>query len=183
MIKRIDHIGIAVKSIEETLAFYEEALGLKVATTEAEADQRVVVAFLPAGESEVELVEPIDDDGPVARFINKRGEGIHHICFEVTDIEKALARLEEKGVQLIDRQPYIGTGGKKIAFIHPRATHGVLVELYERALDEKRPPLIDLRLLRQRLLVEGRAAQAGVRGFLDALQRQRKPAQEPINET
>jgi len=173
VIKRIDHIGIAVKSIEETLRFYEEALGLKVTTTEAEPDQRVVVAFLPAGESEVELVEPIDENGPVARFIQKRGEGIHHLCFEVTDIEATLARLEEKGVQLIDREPYIGTGGKKIAFIHPRATHGVLIELYEKVPGERRPPKIDLRLLRERLLVEGRAAQAGVRGFLDALQRQR----------
>jgi methylmalonyl-CoA epimerase len=174
VIKHIDHIGVAVRSIEETLRFYEEALGLKVTTTEAEPDQRVVVAFLPAGESEVELVEPIDENGPVARFIQKRGEGIHHICFEVTDLEATLARLEERGVQLIDREPYIGTGGKKIAFIHPRATHGVLVELYEKVPDEKRPPKIDLGLLRERLLVEGRAAQAGVRGFLDALQKQRR---------
>lgn len=175
MIKRINHIGIAVRSIEETLKFYEEALGLKVTTTEAEPDQRVVVAFLPAGESEVELVEPIDEDGPVARFMRKRGEGIHHICFEVADIEAMLARLEEEGIQLVDREPHIGTGGKKIAFVHPRATHGVLIELYEKAPDEKLPPKIDLGLLRERLLVEGRAAQAGVRGFLDALQRQRRP--------
>lgn len=174
MIKRIDHIGIAVRSIEETLTFYEEALGLQVTTTEAEPGQRVVVAFLPAGEGEVELMEPIDEEGPVARFMTKRGEGIHHICFEVADLEATLARLEERDVQLIDREPYIGTGGKKIAFIHPRATHGVLIELYEKVPDEKRPPKIDLRLLRERLLVESRAAQAGVRGFLDALQKQRR---------
>jgi methylmalonyl-CoA epimerase len=144
MIKRIDHIAIAVRSIEETLAFYEQSLGLKVSHIDTEPGQQVVVAFLPVGESKVELVEPIGPEGAVARFMQKRGEGIHHICFEVTDLEAMLRQLEAQGVELIDRQPYISTGGKKIAFIHPRSAHGVLIELYEKTLEEKRPPLIDL---------------------------------------
>jgi methylmalonyl-CoA epimerase len=192
MIKKIDHIGIAVKSIEETLAFYK-TLGLSLAHTEAESEQRVVVAFLPAGKSEVELLEPIDEEGPVARFLVKRGEGMHHICFEVQDIEAILARLEEKGVELIDREPRIGTGGKKIAFIHPKDTHGVLIELYQKLPDEKVPPLVDLDALRERLRLQSEAtrerlrlqseaarerlrlqseaARAGIEGFLSALQK------------
>lgn len=169
MIKRVDHIGIAVRSIEETVNFYREALGLEMTHTEAEPDQKVVIAFLPAGESEVELLEPVESNGPVARFLEKRGEGIHHICFEVDDIEEVLDVLDRRGINLIDREPRIGTGGKKIAFIHPKAAHGVLIELYEKRPDEQRPPRIDLRTLRQRLLVESQAATAGVRGFLDAL--------------
>ncbi len=181
MIKKIDHIGIAVKSIEETLAFYK-TLGLRLAHTEAESEQRVVVAFLPAGESEVELIEPIDEEGPAARFLEKRGEGMHHICFEVQEIEAILARLEERGVELIDREPRIGTGGKKIAFVHPKDAHGVLIELYQKLPDEKIPPLVDLDALRERLRLQSEAARerlrlqseaarAGIEGFLSALQK------------
>lgn len=173
MIKRIDHIAIAVHSIEETLEFYSSALGLEVSHTDVEEGQRVVVAFLPAGASEVELVEPVGNDSPIFRFLEKRGEGLHHICFEVADIEATLARLKARGVELIDEVPHIGTGGKKIAFVHPRGAHGVLIELYEKSLVEVRPPLIDLRLLRQRLLMRGRAAKAGARAFLTALQKNR----------
>jgi methylmalonyl-CoA epimerase len=170
MIKKIDHIGVAVKSIEEALIFYQD-LGLKVAHTEAEWEQRVVVAFMPAGESEVELIEPIDKDGPMARFLQKRGEGMHHICFEVIDIQRFLAHLQERGVELIDEEPRIGTGGKRIAFIHPREAHGVLVELYEKAPDEKIPPLVDLEALRERLRLQSEAARAGLEGFISALQK------------
>lgn len=173
MIKRIDHIGIAVKSIHKTLDFYRETLGLELAHTEAEPEQRVLVAFLPAGEAEVELLEPIDEEGPVARFLAQRGEGIHHICFEVENIEKVLELLAGQGVELIDREPKIGTGGKRIAFVHPHSTSGVLVELYEKRPDEKEPPLVDLEALRERLLVETLAARAGLEGFLDALQKRR----------
>ncbi len=169
MIKKVDHIGIAVRSIEEALKFYEDALGLKLTHTEAETEQQVVVAFLPAGESEVELVEPVESDSGIARYMEKRGEGIHHICFEVDDIDAMLDSLAAKGVELIDRHPKLGTGGKKIAFIHPRSTHGVLVELYEHVPGEKHPPSAPLHSLRYRLLIQSRAAAAGVRGFLGAL--------------
>jgi methylmalonyl-CoA epimerase len=163
------------------LAFYK-TLGLRLAHTEAESEQRVVVAFLPAGESEVELIEPVEEDGPVARFLEKRGEGLHHICFEVQDIEAILVRLEERGVELVDREPRIGTGGKKIAFVHPKDAHGVLIELYEKLPDEKIPPLVDLDALRERLRLESEAARerlrlqseaarAGIEGFLSAWQK------------
>jgi methylmalonyl-CoA epimerase len=172
-IKKIDHIGIAVRNIEETLAFYER-FGLRPAHSEAEPEQRVVVAFLPAGESEVELIEPIDEDGPVARFLAKRGEGMHHICFEVEDIESVLRALEQEGIGLIDAQPRLGTGGKRIAFVHPRSAHGVLIELYERAPGERKPPLVDLDALRERLLLETEAARAGLQNLLSSLQRRIK---------
>lgn len=170
MIRKIDHIGIAVESIEEALTFYQR-LGLEVTRTEAEWGQRVVVAFMPAGESEIELIEPIEQDGAVARFLHKRGEGMHHICFEVIDIHKLLARLKERGVELIDDQPRIGTGGKKIAFIHPKEAHGVLIELYEKVPDEKVPPLMDLDRLRERLRLQSEAARAGLEGIISALQK------------
>lgn len=169
MIKKLDHVGIAVRSIEDALRFYEGALGLKLTHTEAEVEQQVVVAFLPAGESEVELVEPVESGSGIARYMEKRGEGIHHICFEVEDIEAMLDSLAESGVELIDRRAKLGTGGKKIAFIHPRSTHGVLVELYEHVPGEKHPPSAPLPSLRQRLLIQSRAAAAGVRVFLGAL--------------
>ncbi len=177
MIKKIDHIGIAVDSIEEALTLYQ-SLGLTVAHTEAELEQRVVVAFMPAGESEVELLEPIDEEGPVARFLEKRGEGMHHICFEVIDIHKLLARLKEKGVELIDREPRIGTGGKKIAFIHPREAHGVLIELYEKIPDERVPPLVDLERLRERIRWQSEAARAGLEEFISSLQKRNENRNE-----
>ncbi len=173
MIKRINHVAIAVDSIDEALKFWRDALRLQVSHTEAEPGQSVVVAFLPAGESEIELVEPVGEDSPVSRFLKKRGPGIHHICLEVADIEATLARLKAWGVELIDEKPYIGTGGKRIAFIHPRAAHGVLVELYEHRPDEQRPPLVDLWVLRERLRVQSEVARAGVEGFLKAFQRRR----------
>lgn len=173
MIKRINHVAIAVDDIDEALKFWSDALGLELSHTEAEPGQRVVVAFLPAGESEIELVEPVGEDSPVSRFLKKRGAGLHHICLEVADIQATLARLKARGVELIDQEPYIGTGGKRIAFIHPRAAHGVLVELYERRPEEQPPPLVDLWMLRERLRVEGEAVRAGVEGFLRAFQRRR----------
>lgn len=170
MIKKIDHIGIAVHDIDAALEVFAEALGLSLSHTDTEHGQKTIVAFLPAGESEVELVEPMGEDGPVARFLTKRGEGIHHICFEVDDIEAALARLRAHGVELIDQTPYIGTGGKKIAFIHPKGAHGVLIELYQRLPTEKQPPLIDLDSLRRRWDVETESAREGAKSFLRSLQ-------------
>ena len=130
-IKRIDHVAIVVPDTQEALAFWQDALGLTLSHVEEVPAQETLVAFLPTGESEVELVEPTTETSGMARYMEKRGPGMHHICFEVDDIEQALARLKEKGVQLINEEPTIGAGGKKIAFVHPKSTGGVLVELYE----------------------------------------------------
>jgi methylmalonyl-CoA/ethylmalonyl-CoA epimerase len=131
-IKHIDHIGVAVKSIEQAGKFYTDVLGLKIQGVENVADQKVNVAFIPITDSEVELVESTHPDGPVAKYIESRGEGIQHIAYRVEDIEEALAELKAKGVRLIDEQPRKGAGGAKIAFIHPKETNGILVEICER---------------------------------------------------
>lgn len=131
-IKHIDHIGIAVKSINQAGRFYEEILGLKIQGIENVAEQKVNVAFIPITDSEVELLESTHEDGPVAKYINSRGEGIQHLAFRVENLEEALEELKAKGVRLIDERPRHGAGGAKIAFIHPKETNGVLVELCER---------------------------------------------------
>ena len=131
-IKNIDHIGIAVKSIEQAGKFYTDVLGLDIEDIETVAEQKVKVAFIPITDSEVELLESVEPDGPVAKYIEKRGEGIQHIAFRVDDINQCLAELKEKGVRLIDQSPRHGAGGAKIAFIHPKETNGVLVEICER---------------------------------------------------
>jgi methylmalonyl-CoA epimerase len=131
MIKKIDHIGVVVNNIEEALKVYQQALGLTLAKIQERPDQAVTIAFMPIGESEIELVQPVTSDSGVAKFLQKRGEGIHHICLEVDDIEKALANLREKGLQLIDEMPRTGPEGERFAFVHPTSTHGVLIELYE----------------------------------------------------
>jgi methylmalonyl-CoA/ethylmalonyl-CoA epimerase len=127
---KVDHIGIVVRDIAAALKVYQDALGLPLRETKELADQEVIVAFLPIGESNIELVQPTSDDSGVARYLDKRGEGIHHICIEVEDIEAALARLEEHNVQLIDQTPRQGAHGR-VAFVHPKGAHGVLVELIE----------------------------------------------------
>ena len=131
-VKHIDHIGIAVKSIEQAGKFYTEILGLKIHDIENVADQKVNVAFLPITDSEVELLQSTHEDGPVAKFIEAKGEGIQHIAYRVENIEDALAELKAKNVRLIDEKPRKGAGGAKIAFIHPKATFGVLVEISQR---------------------------------------------------
>ena len=130
-IKKVDHIAIIVEDIDEALIFWRDALGLELHHVEAVPDQESVVAFLPVGEGDIELVKPTTENSGVARYLKKRGPGIHHICFEVVDIQATLARLRSRDVRLINETPVIGAGGKKIAFIHPESTHGVLVELYE----------------------------------------------------
>lgn len=132
MVVKIDHIGIAVKDLEKALKFYEEVLGLKCEGTEVVEDQKVKVAFLPIGDTEVELLESTEANGPIAKYIEKRGEGIQHIAYRVDDIEKAIEEMEEKGIRMIDEKPRYGAGGARIAFAHPKDTHGVLVELCER---------------------------------------------------
>ncbi len=132
---KIDHLGIAVKNMGAARELWENVLGLPFEGAETVEAQKVTTGFLPVGESEVELLESTADDGPVAKFIDKKGEGIQHVAFRVENIEEALAELKEKGVKLIDQTPRIGAGGAKIAFLHPKATAGVLVELCERGGD------------------------------------------------
>lgn len=128
----IDHIGIAVKSIDASLGFWESALGIKCAGRETVEEQKVTTAFLPIKDSEVELLEATSDESPVAKFIEKKGEGIHHIAIRVDDLAGAIAELKEKGVQMIDEKPRKGAGGAMIAFVHPKATGGILLELSQR---------------------------------------------------
>ena len=132
MVVKLDHIGIAVSNMEESLKLYTEILGMKLHGTETVEEQKVKVAFLPVGDTEVELLESTADDGPVAKFIESKGHGIQHLAFKVDDIEKALEMLKEKGIRLIDEKPRYGAGGAKIAFLHPKATNGVLIELCQR---------------------------------------------------
>ncbi|MDX6614251.1 MAG: methylmalonyl-CoA/ethylmalonyl-CoA epimerase [Blastocatellia bacterium] len=130
---KIDHIGIATQSIDEASAFWREALGLEMCSSEEVADQGVRVSMLPTGESRIELLEPTSTNSPIARFLEKRGAGIHHIAFRVDDIRVALQQLSAKGTRLIDETPRSGADGCLVAFIHPSATGGVLVELVEHA--------------------------------------------------
>jgi methylmalonyl-CoA/ethylmalonyl-CoA epimerase len=128
---RIDHIAVVVPELEAALEFWRTALGLSVEHVEEIPDQETVVAMLPVGESEVELVQPTTETSGMAKFLAKRGAGLHHICFQVDDIDAALARLQEQGIQLINEQPVTGAGGRRVAFVHPRSATGVLVELVE----------------------------------------------------
>lgn len=133
MIGKVNHIGIAVRDIESAVKLYTDVFGLLVAGTEEVPDQKVKVCFIPVGESRVELLEPTDPEGAVAKFIANKGEGIHHIAYEVEDLVKALAICREKGLRLIDETPRRGAGGAMIAFLHPKSTGGVLIELCEHA--------------------------------------------------
>ncbi len=132
MVKKVDHIGIAVSNLDEALKFYEEVLGMNLHGTEIVEEQKVKVAFLPIGDTEIELLESTEKEGPIAKFIEKKGEGIQHIAYRVDDIEKALEEMKQKGIRLIDEKPRYGAGGAKIAFLHPKSTNGVLVELCQR---------------------------------------------------
>jgi methylmalonyl-CoA/ethylmalonyl-CoA epimerase len=130
-IKRIDHIAIAVEDLNQSLGFWEQALGLHVHEVRNVPEQAVDIAFLPVGASEVELVKPVTADSGIAKWMGKRGPGIHHICFEVDDIRQTLADLSAQGMELIDREPRVSADGKLYAFVHPKSTGGVLVELYQ----------------------------------------------------
>jgi methylmalonyl-CoA/ethylmalonyl-CoA epimerase len=125
----IEHLGIAVKSIEEQLPYYEQVLGVTCYNIEEVADQKVKTAFFKIGQTKIELLEPLSEDSTIAKFIEKRGEGIHHIAFAVPDVQNALDEVASKGIQLIDKAPRNGAEGLKIAFLHPKSTHGVLTEL------------------------------------------------------
>jgi methylmalonyl-CoA/ethylmalonyl-CoA epimerase len=130
---KIDHLGVAVASIDEALAVYR-ALGLSEEKRERVSSQKVTAAFLPVGDSRIELLEPTAEDSPIAKFLSRRGEGIHHVCFAVEDLEGALEDLAGRGFRLIHRHPVPGADGKRVAFLHPEAAHGVLIELSERAV-------------------------------------------------
>lgn len=168
-IKRIDHIAIVVEDIEFALTFWRDSLGLELQHVEDVPDQKSIVAFLPTGDSEVELVKPTSEDSGIFRYLKKRGPGIHHICFEVDDIDKTLAQLKKRGIQLINKQPIIGTGGKKIAFIHPNSTHGVLIELYELSPQEPEIRIQRARGLAERVITGGVAMSYAALVFLRAL--------------
>jgi len=131
-LKNIDHIGIAVTNMQESLSFWETSLGIEPHGIQEVPEQKLRTAFLPVGDTEIELLESTSADSSVAKFIEKHGEGLHHIAIRVDDIEAALAELKAKGIQLIDETPRNGAGGTRIAFVHPKATHGVLLELCER---------------------------------------------------
>jgi len=130
---KIDHLGIAVRSISDAVAFYRDVLGLELSGTETVDDQGVRVALLPVGESRIELLEPVSGEAPVGRFLAKRGEGLHHICYEVDDLQSKLDELKQRGTRLLEGYPRRGAEGKLVAFLHPASAHGVLVELVEKA--------------------------------------------------
>ncbi|QTD41751.1 methylmalonyl-CoA epimerase [Sporosarcina sp. Te-1] len=131
--KKVDHIGIAVKSMEEALDYYIHTLGLELLGIEEVPSQQVKVAFLDAGNIKLELLEPTGEDGAVAKFISTRGEGIHHVAFGVTDIRSSMAELKEKGIRLLSDDPKPGAGGAEVAFLHPKSSFGVLYELCDKS--------------------------------------------------
>jgi len=132
MLNKIDHIGIAVKSIEKAKEFYEKSLGLAPSSAESVPSQMVTAVFFKIGGSKIELLEGTSPESPITKFIEKKGEGIHHICYEVDDLEDTLSKLQKSGIQLIDKSSRVGAHGKKIAFIHPKSTNGILTELTEK---------------------------------------------------
>jgi methylmalonyl-CoA epimerase len=135
MIRGLDHIGIAVSDLEAAVRTYEDALGLTCQHRETVEDQAVKTAFLPVGDTRLELLESLSPQGPIGRFIARRGEGIHHLCFEVDDIRTSLARCRKAGLRLVDPEPRRGAEGKWVAFLHPAGTRGVLIELSQTAED------------------------------------------------
>ena len=131
-IEKLDHVGIAVEKLDSALPVWEGVLGMVLAGTEEVVEQKVRTAFLPVGGSEIELLEPMDAESPIAKFIALKGQGVQHLAFRVSDLDAALAELKAKGVRLIDETPSRGAGGARIAFLHPKSTGGVLIELCER---------------------------------------------------
>ena len=130
-LKRLDHVAVLVPDLDEALSFWQEKLGFELDHVETISSMAVKIAFLPIGESEIELVQPTSEDSGLAKFLEKRGPGLHHICLEVEDISEKLLDLKDKGVRLIDEEPVTMDDGRKLAFLHPKSAGGVLVELYE----------------------------------------------------
>ena len=142
-LSHIEHIGIAVIDLDTAIKYYEETLGLTCYAVEEVKDQKVRTAFFKLGQTKIELLESTEPDGPIGKFIEKRGQGVHHLAFAVNDIDGALEELEKMGVSLIDKTPRKGAEGLDIAFLHPRSTHGVLMELCEGGKDGEREGLRD----------------------------------------
>ena len=132
MVRKVDHIGIAVSNLDEAVKLYQDVLGLELHGTEVVEEQKVRVAFLPVGDTEIELLESTSPEGPIAKFIEAKGQGVQHIAFKVDSIEAALEEMKTKGIRLIDEKPRPGAGGAQIAFVHPKTTHGVLLELCQK---------------------------------------------------
>jgi methylmalonyl-CoA/ethylmalonyl-CoA epimerase len=173
-VNRIDHIAIVVEDIDQSLIFWRDALGLPLTHIEHVPSQKAQVAFLPAQGCEVELVMPTEADTGVARFLEKRGPGMHHICFEVDDIEGCLQRLQELNIRLINEKPTIGSGGKRIAFIHPESTQGVLVELNEARAAAPVFSVFDVKALAGRAAVAAQVMAAASLAFVRALRGDKK---------
>lgn len=133
ILKKVDHIGIAVKNLDETIPYYTETLGLKVLKIEEVASESVRVAFIDAGNVKLELLEPMSEQSAIHTFIEKKGEGIHHIAFGVEGIEERMTELREKGIRILNEQPKIGAGGAQVAFLHPKSSFGVLYELCDKS--------------------------------------------------
>jgi methylmalonyl-CoA/ethylmalonyl-CoA epimerase len=133
MLEKINHLGIAVTSLEEAIPFYRDVLGMVFLGSEDVAEQKVRVAFFQIGESKVELLEPTAEDSPIAHFLAKNGQGIHHVAYEVKDIEEAIRQMEGAGARMIDKTPRMGAHGTRIAFLHPKSSMGVLTELCQSA--------------------------------------------------
>ena len=167
--RKINHVAIVVENIDSALRFWRDGLGMEVTHVEDLEEQKVVVAFLPAGEAEIELVKPTDEDTGVSRFLKRHGPGMHHICIEVDDIVSTLDHLNEMGIQLINEEPVIGAGGKLVAFVHPKSTHGVLIELYEQTQQEPRIRLSRARQLADRAIGSGQVAVSATLAFLRSL--------------
>lgn len=129
MLKKVDHLGIAVKSLDEAISFYEQALGLKCQKIEEIETQKVKTAFFTVGDTHIELLEPTSEDSPIAKFLQKNGDGLHHVAYYTDDIQDQLNKAKEAGCKLINPEPVPGAGGKKVAFLHPKSTYGVLTEL------------------------------------------------------
>ena len=129
MLQKINHIGIAVKSLDETLPFYRDGLNMPLCGIEEVADQKVRVAMLGIGEAKIELLEPTSPDSPIAKFLDKNDPGIHHIAYEVDDVQQAIEHMLKEGARMIDQEPRSGAHGTRIAFVHPKSSHGVLTEL------------------------------------------------------
>jgi methylmalonyl-CoA/ethylmalonyl-CoA epimerase len=132
-VKRIDHIAVVIDDLQGTLEFWRDALGMEVTHIQDIPAEMAQIAFLPAGGSEIELVKPTTSDSGLAKYLEKRGPGMHHVCLEVDDIAGMLRRLKDKGIQLINEEPRVSADGKQYAFIHPKSANGVLVELYQLA--------------------------------------------------
>ncbi|MGM9967325.1 methylmalonyl-CoA epimerase [Rummeliibacillus sp. TYF005] len=131
--ENVDHIGIAVKDLDERVTYYTNVLGMKLINVEEVESEKVKVAFIDAGNTHIELLEPLTKESAIYKYLEKRGEGIHHIALAVTDIEQEMARMREEGARLLSEEPKIGAGGAKVVFIHPKSSYGVLYELVDRS--------------------------------------------------